>query len=111
MVKAAVTGAAGRMGARIISVIGDTEGIELVGAIEHSEHYALGQDAGEVAGVGKLGIEISSDVDAVVKKADVLIDFTFPDVTIENLAVVSKYKKWRRLKKLLLIFPVLLPLI
>jgi len=93
MVKAAVTGAAGRMGARIISVIGDTEGIELVGAIEHSEHYALGQDAGEVAGVGKLGIEISSDVDAVVKKADVLIDFTFPDVTIENLAVVSKHKK------------------
>ncbi|MDH3976172.1 MAG: 4-hydroxy-tetrahydrodipicolinate reductase [Deltaproteobacteria bacterium] len=93
MVKAAVTGAAGRMGARIISVIGDTEGIELVGAIEHDEHYALGKDAGEVAGVGNLGVEISSDINAVMKEADVIIDFTFPDVTIENLVAVSKHKK------------------
>jgi len=93
MVKAAVTGAAGRMGARIIGVIDDTEGIELVGAIEHDQHYALGQDAGEVAGVGKLGVKISSDVNEVMEKADVLIDFTFPDVTIENLEVVSRNKK------------------
>lgn len=93
MVKAAVTGAAGRMGARIIGVIDDTEGIELVGAIEHDQHYALGQDAGEVAGVGKLGVKISSDVNEVMEKADVLIDFTFPDVTIENLEVVSRNRK------------------
>lgn len=93
MVKAAVTGAAGRMGARIIGIIGNTEGIELVGAIEHDEHYALGKDAGEVAGVGTLGVKISSDVDAVMKEADVIIDFTFPDVTIENLTAVSKHGK------------------
>ena len=89
MVKIAVTGAAGRMGARIISIINDTEGVELTGALEHLDHYALGQDAGEAAGVGKLGVLITADLEAAMKDADVLIDFTFPDVTIENLKTVS----------------------
>jgi len=93
MVRAVVTGAAGRMGGRIISIIDAAEGIELAGALEHAGHYALGRDAGEVAGIGRLGVEIKDDVEVVMTNADVLIDFTFPDVTIENLKIVSKLKK------------------
>ena len=93
MIKAVVTGAAGRMGGRIISIIEDTEGIELSGALEHSDHFALGQDAGEVAGVGEIGVKISDDLDAAMVEGDVLIDFTFPDVTLKNLKAVKKHGK------------------
>ncbi len=93
MIKAVVTGAAGRMGGRIISVIEDTEGIELAGALERPEHYAVGQDAGEVVGIGEMGVKISSRLEETLKDADVLIDFTFPDVTIENLRVASRLNK------------------
>lgn len=93
MVKAIVTGAAGRMGGRIISLIHDTDGIELSGALEHSGHPSLGRDAGETVGVGQLGVEISSNLENAMKNADVLIDFTFPEVTIENLKVVSTINK------------------
>ena len=55
MVKAVVTGAAGRMGGRIISIISETEGIELASAVEHANHPALGADAGEHAGAQQDG--------------------------------------------------------
>ena len=93
MVKVAVTGAAGRMGGRIISLINDTEGVQLTGALEHLNHPALGQDAGEAAGVGRLGLNITSDLQTAMKQSDVLIDFTFPEVTIENLKTVASLGK------------------
>lgn len=93
MVKAVVTGAAGRMGGRIVNIIEDTDGIELSGALEHPEHYALGQDVGEVAGVGEIGVRVTSDLEGAMKSADVLIDFTFPDVSIKNLRLIKSLKK------------------
>ena len=93
MVKAAVTGAAGRMGKRIISIIESTEGIELAGAVEHAGHPMVGKDAGETAGAGTARVKIVSDMEEAMRKADVLIDFTFPDVTMENLKVVSRLNK------------------
>lgn len=93
MIKAVVTGAAGRMGGRIISIIGDTEGIELSGALEHSGHDALGKDAGDLAGIGEAGVKITSDLNALMADTDVIIDFTFPEVTLKNLEIVKKYHK------------------
>ncbi|MBE9505148.1 MAG: 4-hydroxy-tetrahydrodipicolinate reductase [Proteobacteria bacterium] len=93
MIKAVVTGAAGRMGGRIISIIGDTEGIELSGALEHSGHDALGKDVGELAGIGEVGVKITSALDVLMADADVMIDFTFPEVTLKNLEIVKKHNK------------------
>ena len=45
MIKAVVTGAAGRMGSRIINVLSTSEGIRLSGAIERKGHLLVGQDA------------------------------------------------------------------
>ena len=55
MIKIAVTGAAGRMGGRIITAVKETEGVELTGAVERAGHPLIGQDAGSVAGCGPLG--------------------------------------------------------
>jgi 4-hydroxy-tetrahydrodipicolinate reductase len=46
MVKAIVAGAAGRMGARIINMIHQGEGITLAGAFEHPKNRYVDQDAG-----------------------------------------------------------------
>ena len=93
MIKIAVTGAAGRMGGRIITAINEADGVELAGAVERVGHGLIGQDAGSVAGCGYLEVPIVDSLEAALEKADVLIDFTFPEVTLANLAVCAKMKK------------------
>ena len=93
MVKAIVTGAAGRMGSRIISIIRDTEGLELSGALERNGNPAIGKDAGFFSGGALSGISITSSLEQVIDKGDVVIDFTAAEASIENLKVVSKAGK------------------
>ena len=93
MIKAIVTGAAGRMGARIISIIGETPGIELSGALEREGHPAIGKDAGIFSGSGSMGIPISSNLENIIDGADVVIDFTSVDASLENIRTCSKAGK------------------
>ncbi|MFO1351570.1 MAG: 4-hydroxy-tetrahydrodipicolinate reductase [Gammaproteobacteria bacterium] len=87
MVRIAVAGAAGRMGRQLIEACGQTEGARCTAAVEHPDHPSLGQDAGELAGVGHLGVKIDPDLRAVADVFDVLIDFTRPAATLANLAL------------------------
>ncbi|MBW2451115.1 MAG: 4-hydroxy-tetrahydrodipicolinate reductase [Deltaproteobacteria bacterium] len=93
MTRIVVTGAAGRMGGRIISLISETEDLKVCGAVESHGHPRLGEDAGTVAGCGPLGVPISDSLELALGDADVLIDFTWPDVTIANAAVCRKLGK------------------
>src|SRR5579885_182234 len=72
----AVCGAAGRMGRAIIELSRQTGGVILSGALERPGVAAVGGDAGELAGVGRLDVPISDDVAAVLSDCDVLIDLT-----------------------------------
>ena len=89
----AIIGAAGRMGTRLIQAVCETEGLTLSGAVERDGHPQLGMDAGLTAGAGELGVLLTSDLDAAVAAADVLIDFTFPEVTLNNLSVCARHSK------------------
>jgi 4-hydroxy-tetrahydrodipicolinate reductase len=93
MIKIAVTGAAGRMGGRIITAIHETEGLVLGGAVERAGHPQIGQDAGQIAGCGALNVAISGSLSEALADADVLIDFTFPEVTLSNIAVCADMGK------------------
>ena len=53
MIKAIISGAAGRMGRGIINVIADTKGIEICGGIEKKGDRSIGKDIGEIAGIGR----------------------------------------------------------
>lgn len=86
MVKVAVTGAAGRMGKANIEAIQMADGIELGAAIVEPTSTLVGVDAGEVAGVGKLGVQMVGSLADAVADFDVLIDFTAPEVTLKNVA-------------------------
>lgn len=93
MIRVAVTGAAGRMGKTLIEAIHGSEGVTLAGAIEHSGSSLLGADAGELAGVGKLGVLVVDDLADIKDAFDVLIDFTRPEVTVKNIAFCSAHGK------------------
>ena len=93
MIKIAVTGAAGRMGKTNIEAIQMAEGVELGAAIVEPNSTLVGVDAGEVAGVGKLGVFMVDSLDQAVADFDVLIDFTAPDVTLRNVAFCAAHGK------------------
>ena len=90
MINAAITGASGKMGKLLIENIIKMEGIQLSSAFDLMN---IGEDAGEVAQVGKQGVQIY-DVKymaAVLKKTktDVMIDFTIAAATEQNAPVVA----------------------
>ncbi len=89
MIKAIVSGAAGRMGGRIIHMMEAAEGITLAGALERPDHPAVGQDVGEVVGLPKKGVAVSSSLADILPQADVLIEFTHPESTLEHLKEVA----------------------
>jgi 4-hydroxy-tetrahydrodipicolinate reductase len=93
MLKAVVTGAAGRMGSRIINVLSTSEGIALGGALERKGHALLGQDAGGPAGIAATGIKIADDLGAALTSGDVLIDFTFPEASLGHLKACADQGK------------------
>jgi 4-hydroxy-tetrahydrodipicolinate reductase len=86
----AVTGAGGRMGRTLIELVHSLDGFELTAAIEQPASSLLGADAGELAGLGKLGVEVVADVAAVVDDFDILIDFSVPEASLANVATCAQ---------------------
>src|SRR5271167_3973753 len=74
----AITGAAGRMGCRLIALAQQAGDFQIVGAIERPDHPAQAHDCGEVAGIGKIGTPIMFELKPT---PEVLIDFTAPAST------------------------------
>ncbi len=87
MTRIAITGAAGRMGRMLIEATQQAEATSFTAALERADSSLLGSDAGEVAGVGSTGVKIGADLAAVAPEFDVLIDFTRPAVTLQNLEI------------------------
>lgn len=93
MTRIAVAGAIGRMGKALIEEITETPGVELGAASVLSDSTLMGADAGEIAGVGKLGVALVSDLSQVLDDFDLLIDFTSPEATMAHLALCTKHGK------------------
>jgi 4-hydroxy-tetrahydrodipicolinate reductase len=86
----AVMGAAGRMGRELIQIVHETEGCELAGAIERHDSRCIGKDAGEVAGIGSMGIPVVGDPLPVLARIDGLLDFTTPESSLEAAALSAQ---------------------
>ena len=83
----AIAGAAGRMGRALIGAVGESAGLKCAAALEHSGHAGLGMDSGMLAGVGINDIMLVDDAVACARTADVWIEFTLPQPTLEHLDV------------------------
>jgi 4-hydroxy-tetrahydrodipicolinate reductase len=80
--KIAVMGAAGRMGRELLRAIAAVPGCSISGGTEPKGSAGVGQDLGELAGIGKLGIPVSDDAASVIAASDAILDFTSPTATV-----------------------------
>jgi 4-hydroxy-tetrahydrodipicolinate reductase len=81
--KLVVAGASGRMGKALIAAIHASRNAEVYAALERKGATAIGEDAGELAGIGRIGVAVSDDPLAAIAKADGIIDFTSPAASVE----------------------------
>lgn len=77
MLNLVIHGAAGRMGRRLVALASDDPELRLVAALDAPNHPRLGADAGELAGVGPLGLPLSNALPARAEP-QVVIDFSLP---------------------------------
>ncbi|WP_413520786.1 4-hydroxy-tetrahydrodipicolinate reductase [Psychrobacter glacincola] len=89
MINVGVIGAGGRMGRMLIEALQDNPQTILTAAIERQGSSLVGADAGEVAAIGCLNVQIVDDLKAVINNIDVLIDFSLPDATEQNMQVCA----------------------
>lgn len=86
MIKLILTGAGGRMGTAVLSLLPSFKKIQLTAAIEVKGHPNLGKNVCE-------GVKLSSDLSAALKNSDVLLDFTGAESSINNLKMASSANK------------------
>ncbi len=74
-IRVAIYGAGGRMGQRLIALGTADKALEIAAAVDSPEHPRIGEDAGEIAGIKKLGIVLTAELD---REVDAIIDFSSP---------------------------------
>ena len=79
-----VNGACGRMGQRIVQLAQEDKSLHLAVALESAGHPQLGKDIGEVAGIGPLGVQITSTMKPG-QHVEAMIDFSMPSGTMAVL--------------------------
>ena len=90
-IRLAIVGVTGRMGRQLVQAVHEAEGVSLGAALLREGSSLIGSDAGELAGIGTLGIKVSDRL--VADEFDVLIDFTRPEGTLEYIAFCRQHHK------------------
>ena len=93
MTRIAISGVSGRMGRALVEACQAGAGMRLGAALDRAGSTVIGADAGEISGVGKLGVVVDDDLQAVHKDFDVLVDFTRPEASLGYLDICRKAGK------------------
>ena len=93
MTRIAIAGAAGRMGKALIEATQKNAETTLGAASLRPASSLIGADAGELGNVGKLGVFLVGDIAEVMNDFDVLIDFSSPQATLENVKLCAAHHK------------------
>jgi 4-hydroxy-tetrahydrodipicolinate reductase len=78
------------MGSRLVTLVQEEKELRLVAALEAPGHPALLQDAGEVAGIGKVGVPITADPEGALGRDRILIEFSVPDASLGHLRMAAR---------------------
>lgn len=92
-IRIAISGASGRMGRQLIRAVNKTEGVAIGAAVLRSNSSLVGSDAGDLAGIGALGITMTDNLNKVIDDFDILIDFTHPESTLKYLDTCIAQRK------------------
>ena len=85
-----IIGANGRMGLTLVRAIAEFPALSLHAAVTNPGHPDAGKDVGELAGCGRLGLVIGTDVAAALTGAGVAIDFSSAQATAANVAACAQ---------------------
>jgi 4-hydroxy-tetrahydrodipicolinate reductase len=88
-----VAGAGGRMGRTLIHAIAATDGVSLAGATDAPGSAGIGRDAGELAGLGRNNVTVTTDPAPLLSSADGLVDFTIPAASVIHAELVARTGK------------------
>jgi 4-hydroxy-tetrahydrodipicolinate reductase len=75
------------MGRALVEAIQAAPELRLGAATEHAGSSLLNADAGELAGVGRLGVPVADSLRSVIGQVDTVIDFTRPEATLDHLEI------------------------
>jgi len=81
------------MGCRLVALLKESASLRLAGAIEGDKHPTLGQDAGEIAACGRMGVAITDDLSSLLDRGEVVIDFSSPHATLEHFRIVAHHRR------------------
>jgi len=93
VIKIIVTGAAGRMGGRIITLVHGDDRLKLVGAVEQKGHQLTGSDVGSYLGLGETGVILEDNLNNCIGRCDVVIDFSSHTASVEHLRIAADSDK------------------
>ncbi len=85
MIKVVVCGGCGRMASKIAQLIYQDNKLKLMGIVESPTHPDIGKDWGMSVGLGKTRVIITDDLKGIIQKADQIVEFTNPQVSIQHL--------------------------
>jgi 4-hydroxy-tetrahydrodipicolinate reductase len=80
----AINGACGRMGQRLVALAQDDPELVVTAAVDSPKHPKAGWDAGDIAGVGRIGVPVTGDIPHNVR-VDCVVDFSAPAGTMAVL--------------------------
>ncbi len=96
MTKIAISGACGRMAGQVLRRAAEDENLEVVAAIDAPDSPHLGEDIGEVLGIGDIGVKVTGadNLDKVLQETnpDFLADFTNPEASVSNAEMAAANK-------------------
>jgi len=78
------------MGRALIEACRRTPGLRLAAALDRPGSSAIGQDAGDLAGLGKLGVAVTDNLAAALRDIECLVDFTRPEASLDYIAACRK---------------------
>ena len=81
------------MGHALLRAVGEFSNLKISGAIVSARSAVVGRDAGEIAGIAPVGIQLTTDLPAALAGADVAVDFSNSSVTRSNLAACRAVRK------------------
>jgi 4-hydroxy-tetrahydrodipicolinate reductase len=91
MLKLAITGVAGRMGRAVVQAASNHPDLQLTAAVHRPGSSFLGMDAGQLVGVGALGVPITETLENA--EFNCLVDFSLVDSALQNLRFCAANNK------------------
>jgi 4-hydroxy-tetrahydrodipicolinate reductase len=93
MINVLIHGCTGRMGTTNVRVFHSDKEVKIVGGVVEKGNPFVGMDVGEVAGIGRLGVSVSDNIEDYISLCDVVVDFSVPSATFQLVDIALKHKK------------------